>query len=317
MTLFSLRDDRGPSAAVEIAGHRVSAVRVETQAGQPTVVACATEQLPDDVIVPSLTAPNVSNRAAVMRALTRVLQEIDRPRRIGLVIPDPAAKVSLIKFQQVPAKASELDQLIRWQIKKTSPFPIEDAQVSYTPMSRGDDGQEFLVTAARTDIVAEYESLCAEAGAYAGLVDVSTSSVINTVLAAQTTQPSDCLLVNVARDWASLAVLRGGEVVLLRSRAAEGEETLADLVHQTAMYYEDRLNGAGFSRVLICGATSNDAGFPAALHRALGERLNAAVNAVDPTRSLPFTARVTVNPALADTLTPAIGLLVRAQKAAA
>ena len=62
-----------------------------------------------------------------------MLERVGRPRRIGLIVPDPIAKVSLVRFEKVPARAQDLDQLIRWQVRKAAPFAIEDAQVSYVP----------------------------------------------------------------------------------------------------------------------------------------------------------------------------------------
>ena len=50
-----------------------------------------------------------------------------------------------------------------------------------------------------------------------------------------------------------MAILRGEQLVFFRNRAADGEGGLADMVHQTAMYYEDRLSGAGFGRVVLAG----------------------------------------------------------------
>ncbi len=78
----------------------------------------------------------------------------------------------------------------------------------------------------------------------------------------------DWLLVHIAPDYASIAILRGEHLIFFRNRAADGEGTLADLVHQTAMYYEDRLSGDGFSRVVLAGG-----GSPA--RRPAGRRLSA------------------------------------------
>ena len=75
-----------------------------------------------------------------------------RPRRIALVLPDTVAKVSLIRFEKVPAKVQDLDQLIRWQVRKAAPFRIEDAQVSWVPgVAIDGGGREFVVTVARKD----------------------------------------------------------------------------------------------------------------------------------------------------------------------
>ena len=143
-----IRDAPVPGAAVELAAHHVAAVSLETRGGTAVVAAHAAEALPEGALVPSLNAQNLNNRAAVAAALHRVLEQIGRPRRIGLVIPDPVAKVSIVRFDRVPPRAQDLDQLIRWQVRKAAPFPVEDAQVSYVG-GLAADGQEFVVTLAR------------------------------------------------------------------------------------------------------------------------------------------------------------------------
>jgi Tfp pilus assembly PilM family ATPase len=277
------------------------------------VAAHTTEPLPDGALVPSLTAANAHDRLAVMGALTRVLERVGRPRRVGLVVPDMVAKVSLVKFEKVPARAQDLDQLVRWQVRKTAPFPIEQAQISYQPGLHAADGQEFIVSLARRDVIEEYETLCAEAGAHAGLVDLSTFNVVNAILAGQAAPDADWLLVNVAADYASIAILRGPHLIVFRNRTADSEGTLADLVHQTAMYYEDRLKGAGFGRVILAGASAgvHQAGDLDDVRRSLEERLATPVESVDPRTAAALTDRITAAPALLDTLAPLVGLLLR------
>jgi Tfp pilus assembly PilM family ATPase len=319
---MSLRNAPLPGAAVELAADHVSALSLDTRGGRTVVTAHATEALPEGALVPSLTAQNLNNRGAVVAALHRVLDQINRPRRVGLVMPDPVAKVSLVRFEQVPARGQDLDQLIRWQMRKAAPFPIEDAQVSYVQGARIAQGQEFIVTLARRDVILEYEDVCEAAGAYAGLVDISTFNVINAVLATGTAPGNvdDWLLVNAAFDYVSIAILRGADLIFFRSRGSQADESIADLVHQTAMYYEDRLQGSGFGRVMLAGA-STVGGRQAAdvewLRRNLENRLAIAVETVDPREAVTLTDRISAAPALLDTLTPMVGLLMRGPEAAA
>jgi Tfp pilus assembly PilM family ATPase len=319
MSIFSsLRESVAPAAAVEIATGRVSAASLEWRGGQPVVAAHATEPLPDGALVPTLTALNLRDRPVVLDALGRVLERIGRPRRIGLVIPDVVAKVSLVRFEQVPKRAQDLDQLVRWQVRKSAPFAIEDAQVSYVPGIHATDGQEYIVSLARRDVVKEYEDLCAEAGAHAGLIDLATFNVINAVLAGTGAPTADWLLVNIAADYASIALLRGPSLIVFRNRVADAEETLADLVHQTAMYYEDRLKGAGFARVILAGAAVANAELSDKidrLRRGLEERLTTTVETVDPRTAAALTDRISAAPALLDTLAPLVGLLLRDRNA--
>src|SRR5213079_840092 len=104
-------------------------------------------------------------------------------------------------------------------------------------------------------------------------------------------------LVNVASDYASIAILRGPQLIFFRSRSAETDGTLADLVHQTAMYYEDRLQGGGFSHVLLAGgAGARDSAEVEQLRASIEDRLRTRVDAVDPRTAVTLTDRITAGP---------------------
>jgi type IV pilus assembly protein PilM len=312
MTIFSsLHDSPAPGVAVEIASDRVSAATLDWRGGRPVVAAHASEPLPSGALVPALTAVNTHDRGAVVAALGRVLEQVGRPRRVGVIVPDVVAKVSLVRFERVPAKARDLEQLVRWQVRKTAPFPIEEAQVSFVPGLRADDGQDFVVSLARRQVIEEYEGLCAELGAHAGLVDLATFNVINAVLSGTEAPTADWLLVNIAADYTSIALLRGPNLIFFRNRATDSEGTLADLVHQTAMYYEDRLQGGGFSRVILSGVAAAATPDIDQLRRSLEERVKSPVDTIDPTAAAALTDRITAAPALLDALAPLVGMLLR------
>ena len=74
-------------------------------------------------------------------ALRRVFDRMGiRPKRVALAIPDGVAKVSLLRFDKVPERARDLDELIRWQVRKAAPFSVEDAQLTYVPGQKSSDG---------------------------------------------------------------------------------------------------------------------------------------------------------------------------------
>ena len=309
---FSINEAIAPNVAVEIAAGRVAAAALETRGGQPAISAYAVEPLPAAALLPSLTAANTHDRAAVMTALNRVLEHVGRPRRIGLIVPDVVSKVSLVRFENVPPRIADLDQLIRWQVRKSAPFAIEEAQVSYARGAQTAEGQEFIVSLARRVVVEEYEGLCAEAGAHAGIVDIATFSMMNAVLAAPGVPAGDWLVTNVAADSASIVILRGTNPILFRNRAADDEEQLADVLHQTRMYYEDRLNGTGLARATFCGHGQGDE-----LRQMLQERIAVPIETIDPRQAAALTDRIGASPALLETLAPLVGMLLRDRQAVA
>jgi Tfp pilus assembly PilM family ATPase len=311
--------NRPPAAAVEINPRRVTAAVISEQGGTRVLSSYAGEPLPAGAVDASLNAINVHDAAALTAAIRSVLDRLSsRPRRIALVLPDTVGKLSLVRFEKVPARVEDLDQLIRWQVRKAAPFKIEDAQVSWVPgIVPPEGGGEFIVTVARRDIIESYERACEAAGAYPGIVDLATVNLINAVLATEgrTAPPSDWLLVHIAVDYSTMAVVRGTSVIFFRTRASEKDDDLADLVHQTAMYHEDRLGGGGFSRVVLAGASLRGGDAVDRLRRELEARLGTRVDPLDFRGAVSMRDRIAVAPELLDSLAPAIGLILREQVA--
>jgi hypothetical protein len=151
---------------------------------------------------------------------------------------------------------------------------------------------------------------CAEAGAEAGLVDLASLNLINAALASGASS-GDWLIVHVAPDYVTLTIVRDGDLILFRSRQIEAEGDLADIVHQTAMYHEDRLDGAKFSRVVLSGASARGGDNGERLRRALEERMGVRVEALDFRGTAGMRDRISAGPELLDTLAPAVGVLLR------
>jgi Tfp pilus assembly PilM family ATPase len=302
-----------PSVAIEIARDRVAAVALGDASTPPLVSGYAFEPLTAGVVDPSLNAVNVHDGPALTTAITAVLANVaPRARRAALVLPDTVAKVSLIRFEKVPAKAQDLDQLIRWQVRKAAPFRIEDAQVSWIPaLPLSGGGREFLVTMARRDVVESYERACEAAGVQAGLVDLATFDLINAVLASADSTTGDWLLVNYAADYVTIAVVRGLDLAFFRNRPAASEEELADLVHQTAMYHEDRLGGGTFTRVVLAGAWMQGTERAERLRKAIEDRVGSRVEPLDFRAAAALHDRIGANPGLLDALAPSVGVLLR------
>lgn len=318
MSLSDLFTTPPPDVAVEIDHARVAAARLEVRGTQRVIVAHASEALPSGLVTPGLATANISDVPAVAQAVGRALAQLGgaKPSQVALVVPDTVARVSLLKLEKVPAKAEDLHEIVKWQVRKTAPFPIEQAVVSVAPGAlNADGGEEFVVALSRSDVIRQYEQACAMAGVHAGLVDLSTFSVINSVIGSTAAPAGDWLLVHVTASYMTLAVIRAGSLLFFRNRGDEADGTLADLIHQTAMYYEDRLHGGGFARVLIAGAAGLPGGADS-VRRGLVDRLGMSVEAVDPRSAAALQDRIGASPELLDMLAPLVGLLVRERKAA-
>src|SRR6266850_7621083 len=118
---------RLPRTAVQISSGRVAAIRLARGAGKggearPVLAAHQETSLPEGVVEPSLTEPNVPDPKPVAQAVERVLSAVaPRDSRLSVVIPDGAARVSILGFTRMPASRQEVQQLVRFRMQKVLP----------------------------------------------------------------------------------------------------------------------------------------------------------------------------------------------------
>jgi Tfp pilus assembly PilM family ATPase len=302
-----------PTVAIEIASRRLTVVALAPQA--PTISAYASEPLPEGAVIPAPSGINIAQADAVIATLQRALEHagLGGTRRAALVVPDSVARVSLLHFDQAPARAQELDQLVRWQLKKGTPFPLEEALVTHAQTLPDAGGLSVAAVVARRDVVTQYEAVAAALGIHAGVVDLASLDVMNAIVAAGASVAGDWLLVHLAAEATTMAILRGSALLFYRHRAAVDEESLSALVHQTAMYHEDRLGGRTFERVWLCGAgrAADDARWQ------ISSRLGVPVEAVDVRPAADLRDQAAASPDVLDALAAPVGLLIRERRAAA
>jgi hypothetical protein len=116
-------------------------------------------------------------------------------------------------------------------------------------------------------------------------------------------------------EYTSIVILRGEDVIFFRNRAEGDQDELPDVVHQTAMYYQDRLNGRGFTRVLL-GGLGRTPGAVDLARRNIVEHMGTIVEPIDPTRGAQLTDRIHATPELMATLSPLVGMLLRSRREA-
>jgi Tfp pilus assembly PilM family ATPase len=302
-----------PAVAIEIASRRLTVVALAPNA--PIVSAYASEPLPEGAVVPSLSGINIAHADQVIDTLQRALEHagLSATKRAALVVPDSVARVSLLHFDQAPARAQELDQLVRWQLKKATPYPLEEALITQAQSLTDAAGLSVAAVVARRDVVTQYEAVASALGIHAGVVDLASIDVMNAIVAAGASVTGDWLLVHLAAEATTMAILRGSALMFYRHRTAVDEETLSALVHQTAMYHEDRLGGRAFERVWLCGG----GGGADEARWQISSRLGVPVEHVDVRPAADLRDRSSASPEVLDALAAPVGLLIRERRAAA
>ena len=241
-----------PRVACEISAERVVAGRAGE--GARTLEAASAQTLPDGTLVPGLQQANVSSREVVVSALREALSAVaGRSRDVCLVIPDATTRIMLLDFDTLPAKPEEADAVVRFRLKKSIPFEVEQSAVSFDRQGTADPVRVVAAVTPRT-ILEEYESLVREAGYNPGAVLPSMIAALGVVDGLRPT-----MVIKVERGTTTFAIVDNNQLLLHRALdnggSAVNGESLVDDVNTSLVYFEDRYS-VGVDRVLVTGVES-------------------------------------------------------------
>ncbi len=175
----------------------------------------------------------------------------NRKRRAAVILPDYSARVAVLDFDAFPSAVEEQRALVRFRMKKSVPFDVESAMVSFCPQKRPADGGkiEVLVAVVAMEIVLRYEAPLRAAGFAPGHVTTSALAMLNLL-------PPDgvTLVVKLNGPTLTAMVLDGAVVKLVRcvEIAQASQDELEAVVMPTLAYVEDELKTAP-KRVMLCG----------------------------------------------------------------
>src|SRR6266436_6023403 len=170
------KHDRRPTLACEIAADRVLAGRA-ADAGRMVEMASARELAPGSV-VPDLMEANLRDGTAIRQAIESALGGVGgRSRDVIAILPDTSVRVVLLDFESLPTKRDEAEAVVRFRLKKSLPFDVDKAKVSYHA-ERATTGMRVIAAVALSSVIEEYESLFREAGYNPGVVLPSTLSAL-------------------------------------------------------------------------------------------------------------------------------------------
>lgn len=245
--------DPPPTYLFEITETSLASVSPHNPAGQRR------ELLTERGLSVSPSAPNLLKPHLYREALQRVVPENGARRQpTALIVPDYAVRMALLDFEQFPAGPAERAALLRFRLRKSVPFHIEEAQLSYAIQAQTAKRVEVLAVAIARPILEEYEGLLTEAGFRLGLV---VPSCLAALRLCEEGQPGLTLLMKAAGATISVVLTEGGRVRLIRCLDLTGNELeeersegdiVLPLLQQTIAYSEDQL-GEAVARVLLCG----------------------------------------------------------------
>lgn len=249
-----------PKLACEIASDRILAGRV-TDHGD-TLEVCAAHELAPGIVVPDLVENNLRQRDRVRSGIEEVLESVaGRTHDVIAILPDAAVRVVLVEFDTLPSDSEEALGVVRFRLKKSLPFDLDKAKVSYHA-EKFSDGVRVVAAVALASVIEDYESAFRNAGYSPGVV---LPSMLAALGAADGKRPT--LVVKVDARTTSIAILNDDQLQLFRTLentrgvTITGEQ-LAEEVYPSVVFFQDtyKLN---IERIYVAGLSEAGGAAPA------------------------------------------------------
>ncbi len=202
----------------------------------------AVSPLRDNVLRPDALAAKV--RALIPPGDSR------KRREAALILPDYCARVFVLDFDAFPSDVPQQKELVRFRVKKSVPFDVDAASLSYFAQpSEHNKRFDVVVAVAPIEIVSRYEAPFRAAGFQPGFVTTSALAALGLVR-----DGGVRVLAKLGGSVLSIAVLENRIVKLIRSveLTAVNAEEITPFIFQTFAYVEDQL-AAKTEKLTLCG----------------------------------------------------------------
>lgn len=278
-----------PPLAVEISSDRVAGARF-TRTG--SVQGFAVADVPKGAIVPSAIEANLLNAGAVNEAVRSVCQTLEmKDEDVALLLPDPVIRVFVQHFEEFPRTSQEALPMLRWRLKKSVPFEVDETLLSYMRQPSRGEGVDVVTAIARLRIIKEYEALLEAQGLRPGVVLSTTLAAIGLL-----DDQKPTLLSRVSDTSLTTAIVRDG--VLAGYRCTElpvhvdalTPQLLLEEVYPLAAYYQDTWQ-EGIQAVRLAGVGNRLPEFAKALEEEFKCEVRSLLNAAVSERRLKADAR--------------------------
>ena len=249
-----------PKLACEVAADRVLAGRLSDSGD--VVAECASHELAPGSVVPDLIDSNLRQRSAVYKTIEDTLSRVGgRSRDVIAVLPDAAVRVVLLDFDALPTNRDEAEGVVRFRLKKSLPFDVDKAKVSYHAQVSGGNVRVIAAVALST-VIEDYEAAFREAGYSPGIV---LPSMLAALGAANTTGPT--LVIKVDARTTSIAILDLQQLLLFRTLentrgvTITGDQ-LAEEVYPSVVFFQDTYH-LNIDKIFVAGLPESGGAAPA------------------------------------------------------
>ncbi|HKD13185.1 MAG TPA: hypothetical protein VKE71_01450 [Candidatus Angelobacter sp.] len=243
-----------PRLACEINTSRVTAGRASDKGALEVFTM---RQLTHGTVVPGLSGANIQDASGLRNAVSGALAPLSGGSKdVIVILPDASVRVLLLEFDDLPAKSQERDSVIRFRLKKSLPFDVEQAALS-CDVRRANGTVQVVAAVSPQEVVKEYEMAFQDAGYSPGVVLPSSLAALGLLEGVRPT-----LMLKVDPGNITVAAAVNEELRLMRTLDnPHGESVppaeLVEAVLPSIVFFEDTF-GARIEQIFVTGIASMD-----------------------------------------------------------
>ncbi len=204
---------------LDIGSSAVKAIELKLVGKAYKVTAFGSEAVPPDSIVDGA----ILDATAVVDAIRRLFSGLKvTTKEVAASLSGSAVIVKKISLPSMTE--AELAESIYWEAEQYIPFDIQDVNLDYQILNRGDVGtMEVLLVAAKKEKIADYTSVIGQAGRVAVVMDVDAFALQNAYEVNYGTEADAVVvLLNVGASATNINILHGDQSVFTRDISTGG-----------------------------------------------------------------------------------------------
>lgn len=247
MELFPIKR---PRLGVSFTPQKVSVVRMRRPwVRTPRVCAVGERALPEGLLIPSSTDPNIADVSALAVEI-RAARGKPGAMSAAVCLPDGCAEIGLFDFATLPRSVEECRTLLRWRFQQDLSRSVEKARIVFRTFrcraNESASGQlsepaaRVMAIALQEDVVTQYEQACVEAGLWPVSVGIASLQLYDLFCEMMGVEDELFFVSHSGHQFSFLAI-KGGIPVFWRTKSVVSpaldfpEELVA-----TIQFYDDR-----------------------------------------------------------------------------
>ena len=157
---------------------------------------------------------------------------------VSLSLPDTIAKTSMLEFEELPANARDMDEVIKWKSAKGVFLKPDECSIDYR-IFEGEGKKRVLSVVVKREIIEGYEDMFLELGAKVQWISIHSFNIFNLFserFGHGENPGGNFVFLVIWKNYFSMLVFKEGILDFYRCKEARKEAILAEVAHTFTFY---------------------------------------------------------------------------------